>query len=127
MAAGRRHGIRPVSAEDAGAKPGAQPEPVSPEPVSPEQERARALALLEATHEFPCDYSLTVIAFNADPVTLAVKAAVIEGAADHSHQAIESKAGKYLSHRFAVKVTGAAHVLEIYARVRSVDGVLTVL
>ena len=95
--------------------------------VSPEDERARALALLEATHQFPCDYSLTVIAFNADHVTLAVKAAVVEGAADHSHQAIESKAGKYLSHRFAVKVTDASHVLEIYARVRTVDGVLTIL
>ena len=94
---------------------------------SAEDERARALALLEATHAFPCEYAVTVIAFNAEPVTAAVKAAVVEGAADHAHQAIESKAGKYLSHRFAVKVTGAAHVLEIYARVRSVEGVVTIL
>jgi putative lipoic acid-binding regulatory protein len=94
---------------------------------SAEAERGRALALLEATHQFPCDYSLTVIAFNAEPVTVALKAAVAEGGADHSHQAIESKAGKYLSHRFAVKVTGAAHVLELYARVRSVHGVVTVM
>jgi len=95
--------------------------------VSPEDERKRALALLEATHQFPCDYSLTVIAFNADHVTVAVKAAVTEGDVDHSHQALESKAGKYLSHRFAVKVTDAAHVLAIYARVRAVDGVMTVM
>jgi len=113
-----------VGSEDGGAKPDAQP--AATPPVSPEEERARALALLEATHQFPCHYAVTVIAFNDDPVTLAVKAAVIEGAADHSHQAIESKAGKYLSHRFAVKVTDAAHVLEIYARVRSVEGVLTI-
>jgi putative lipoic acid-binding regulatory protein len=96
-------------------------------PASPEEDRARALALLEATHEFPCHYTLTVIAFNADPVTSAVKTAVTDGVADHSHQAIESKAGKYLSHRFAVKVNDASHVLEIYARIRSVDGVVTIL
>jgi putative lipoic acid-binding regulatory protein len=114
-----------VAAEDDRAEPGEQPAAVASD--SPEDQRARALALLEATHQFPCEYALTVIAFNADTVTLAVKAAVIEGAADHSHHAIESKAGKYLSHRFAVKVTDAAHVLEIYARVRSVDGVLTIL
>lgn len=95
--------------------------------VSPEDDRARALALLEATHQFPCQYALTVIAFNSAPVTTAVKSAVSEGDADHSHQAIESKAGKYLSHRFAVQVTDASHVLAIYARVRSVDGVVTVM
>jgi putative lipoic acid-binding regulatory protein len=92
-----------------------------------EQERARALALLEATHQFPCQYTVTIIAFNTDPVTAAVKAAVAEAASDHEHHAIESKAGKYLSHRFAVKASGAAHVLEIYARVRTIEGVVTVL
>ena len=95
--------------------------------LSAEEDRARALALLEATHQFPCEYAVTVIAFNSEPVTLAVKSAVTEGGADHSHQAIESKAGKYLSHRFAVQVTDASHVLAIYARVRSVDGVVTIL
>jgi putative lipoic acid-binding regulatory protein len=113
-----------LSTEDEGTKPG---EHAAGSAATPEEERARALALLEATHQFPCDYALTVIAFNADHVTVAVKAAVIEGAAEHSHQAIESKAGKYLSHRFAVKVTDAGHVLEIYARVRSVHGVLTIM
>jgi len=95
--------------------------------VSAEDDQARALALLEATHQFPCEYAVTVIAFNSHPVTVAVKSAVTEGGADHSHHATESKAGKYLSHRFAVKVTDAAHVLAIYARVRSVEGVVTIL
>ena len=114
-----------MSAEKNGSKP--ENDGVSAAaPVSAEEERARALALLEATHQFPCDYSVTVIAFNTDLVTVAVKAAVAEGPTDHSHHAVESKAGKYLSHRFAVKATDAAHVLAIYARVRSVDGVLTI-
>lgn len=113
-----------MSADEESAGPAPQSE--TP-PASPEEARERALALLEATHQFPCDYSLTVIAFNDAPVTTAVKAAVTEGVPDHSHQAIESKAGKYLSHRFAVKVTDAAHVLDIYARIRAVDGVVTIL
>jgi putative lipoic acid-binding regulatory protein len=117
-----------VSGEDQGTTPPAPGERAGTPPVSEEEEaRARSLALLEATHQFPCDYTLTVIAFNDHPITSAVKAAVTEGGVDHSHQAIESKAGKYLSHRFAVKVTDASHVLAIYARVRSVDGVVTVL
>ncbi|HEY4186348.1 MAG TPA: DUF493 domain-containing protein [Polyangia bacterium] len=105
--------------KDAGG--GATPTP------SPDEARDRTLALLEATHAFPCDYTLTVIAFNGEPITEAVKAAVAGEARDVEHQIIESKAGKYLSHRFAVKATGAAHVLAIYARVRTVDGVVTIL
>ena len=40
---------------------------------------------------------------------------------------IESGAGKYVSHRFSVPVTAATDVLEIYARVRLVEGVVTIL
>jgi len=115
-----------VSAEDSSAKTPDEAAGAKAK-LSPEEERARAMSLLEATHQFPCDYALTVIAFNSDSVTVAVKAAVTDGGTDHSHQAIESKAGKYLSHRFAVKANDAAHVLEIYARVRAVDGVLTIM
>lgn len=99
--------------------------------------RARALALLEATHQFPCAYSVTVIAFNREPVTVAIKGAAcspVDGlptggtALDmEEYQSRESREGKYLSHRFAVRVTHAAEVLELYARLRTVDGVVTIL
>jgi putative lipoic acid-binding regulatory protein len=93
--------------------------------------RARALALLEATHQFPCHYHLTVIALNRDPVTEAVRAVVIAEAdaeaAAIDHKTTASGGGKYLSHRFLVRVSAAADVLELYARVRSVDGVVMIL
>ena len=90
--------------------------------------RARALALLEATHQFPCAYELTVIAFNTEITTAALRGAVVvDGGDPVSHQMVESKAGKYLSHRFSVRVAGATDVLEIYARVRQVEGVVTIL
>jgi len=89
--------------------------------------RARALALLEATHQFPCAYELTVIAFNEETTTVALRGAVVVDGDPVSHQMVESKAGKYLSHRFSVRVAAAADVLEIYARVRQVEGVVTIL
>lgn len=88
---------------------------------------ARSKALLEATHQFPCAYSLTVIAFNSETVTVALKGAVAEGRESIEHQLRESSGGKYLSHRFSVPVAGADAVLELYALVRSVEGVVTIL
>jgi putative lipoic acid-binding regulatory protein len=103
----------------------------SPPPVDAEAARARSLALLEATHEFPCHYQLTVIALNRDPVTEAVREVVTVDVdlevATLDHKMTASGGGKYLSHRFLVPVAGAAEVLELYARVRTVDGVVMIL
>jgi putative lipoic acid-binding regulatory protein len=88
---------------------------------------ARARALLEATHQFPCDYALTVIAFNSETVTMALKTVVASGRESVDHQVRESRAGKYLSHRFSVTVEGASAVLELYALVRAVEGVVTIM
>jgi putative lipoic acid-binding regulatory protein len=99
-----------------------------------EEARARALALLEATHQFPCAYSVTVIAFNRETVTAAVREAAYHprtaedsGAAGGDYPSQESRAGKYRSHRIAVNVPDAASVLALYARLRSVEGVVTLL
>lgn len=93
--------------------------------------RARALELLEATHQFPCAYSVTVIAFNREGVTSAVRAAaylgVIDAAAPEGYQSQESREGKYRSHRLAVPVPDAPSVLALYARLRAVEGVVTLL
>ncbi len=101
-----------------------------------EAARARALALLEATHEFPCHYAVTVIAFNIETVTHAIRGAArpatdATGSAESSeaaaHEIRASREGKYLSHRFAVHVKGADEVLELYARLKSLEGVVTIL
>lgn len=89
--------------------------------------RQRALALLEATHQFPCAYELTVIAFNQPDTTAALRGAVVPEGEPVAHRTVESRAGKYLSHRFSVNVAAATDVLEIYARVRRVEGVVTIL
>ena len=89
----------------------------------PDVARARALALLEAAHQFPCDYALTVIAFNREEVEAAVREAV----EPTRHERVSSRGGKYVSHRFEVRVVTSTDVLEIYARVRQVEGVVTIL
>src|SRR5216110_2954083 len=61
---------------------------VEAKPTDDPAARARALALLEATHVFPCEYDLTVIAFNREPTTLAVKGAVAGDGADVPHRIV---------------------------------------
>ncbi len=99
--------------------------------------RERALRLLEAVHQFPCAYAVTVIAFNREVVTEQVKRAALsrgdnpgdadKGEGDAGHELRASREGKYLSHRFAVRVSHAGEVLELYARLKSVEGVVTIL
>ena len=102
-------------------------------------ERARAIALLEANHAFPTEYSISVIARNAEEVTmLVVSAAFADEEADEdskeegerrsrTHERRPSSGGKYVSHRLTVRARDAEHVLVIYARLRAIDGVMTIL
>jgi putative lipoic acid-binding regulatory protein len=96
-----------------------------------DEETARAVALLEATHQFPVVYSVSIIAVSSEEVGAAVRAAVEEGLpqpiADDGYQAVPSSGGKYASHRFKVPCQTPAEVLALYRRVRQVKGVVTVL
>jgi putative lipoic acid-binding regulatory protein len=120
---------------------------VSADAGNDDEARSRALALLEATHQFPCAYSITVIAFNAEAITTALRSearatwtlAAESGSADSEpdrdggpaggvlHQTRASREGKYLSHQFSVPVRAAGDVLELYARLRAIEGVVTIL
>jgi putative lipoic acid-binding regulatory protein len=96
-----------------------------------EARRARAIDLLEANHTFPGDYTFSVVARNEQEVATAVLAA-IEGALGRplppgSVDRRESAQGRYVSHRVTVTCLRADEVLAIYARVRTVDGVVSVL
>lgn len=97
----------------------------------PEEQRAKAIALLEATHEFPVAYELSVIALSTDGVFALVRAAIEVGYAGPwppaGYQAVASKAGRYTSHRFTIPCTSPEDVLDLYARLRAVEGVMTVL
>jgi putative lipoic acid-binding regulatory protein len=99
--------------------------------VSDEDERARAIALLESNHVFPTEYSFSVIARNADEIAALIVEAAFEDAAEErppsAHEVRPSSGGKYVSHRLSVRVEDAGHVLRIYARLRTVEGVITIL
>ncbi len=91
----------------------------------------RSLELLEANHEFPGDFPLTVIALNSETVTAALIQSVEEGLTaplgEAARETRSSSGGKYLSHRLRVPCASAADVIRLYARVRGVEGVVTVL
>ena len=95
------------------------------------EERARAIALLEANHAFPTDYALSVIARNADEIAARVVAAAFEDDGAErpagAHQTLPSSGGKYVSHRLTIRCEDAEQVLRVYARLRAIDGVLTIL
>lgn len=91
----------------------------------------RSLELLEANHSFPGDFPLTVIALNSEEVTRALVQAVEEALPaplpDDARETRLSSGGKYISHRLRVPCAAAADVIRLYARVRQVSGVVTVL
>lgn len=95
------------------------------------EEWARAIALLEATHSFPVEYQVSVIAQNVDEVVADVRAAVEEGLpaplTGDAYQSVPSSGGRYVSHRFRVPCARPEDVLALYARIRRVKGVITVL
>jgi putative lipoic acid-binding regulatory protein len=93
--------------------------------------RARAIALLEATHQFPVDYALSIITVTEESVVAEVRAAVEFGLSqplpDDAYETVLSGAGRYASHRFRVPVASAEEVLALYERLRKIAGVKTIL
>lgn len=96
-----------------------------------EDERARALALLEATHKFPVEYAVSIISINQEIVISQVRAAVEHGLPapldDSKYVTVLSAGGKYSSHRFSVLCQSAEDVLALYQRIRGVKGVVSIL
>jgi putative lipoic acid-binding regulatory protein len=96
-----------------------------------EPDRKRAIELLQANHVFPGDYTVSVIAVNDDAVAQAVVAAAQgpsgQASAPPAHEVRPSSQGKYVSHRLTVRCEDAEEVLALYARLRAVKGVITVL
>jgi putative lipoic acid-binding regulatory protein len=96
-----------------------------------EDDRGRALALLEATHQFPTEYPVSVISLNLEEVVADVRAAIEHGLPqplpDQTYETVMSRGGRYSSHRFKVPCQGPEDVLALYERLRRVKGVVTVM
>jgi putative lipoic acid-binding regulatory protein len=99
--------------------------------VSDDEKEKRTIELLEANHAFPGDFPLTVIALNSDAVTAALLLSIEQDLAEplpaEARESRLSSGGKYASHRLRVPCAVAADVIRLYARVRLVEGVVTVL
>ena len=97
---------------------------------SPEARR-RAIELLQGHHDFPCSFSLSVIARTDDAVEEALLAAAAAGLGQplgkDAHHRKPSTHGKYVSHRLRVPCGSAEAVLDLFARLRAVEGVITIL
>ena len=89
-------------------------------------DRDRALALLRATHQFPVEYHLSVITRHEEAVfdraARRGRAGPQGPLADDAYQRVPSSGAKYASHRFRVLCQSAEDVLDLYARVKAVDG-----
>jgi putative lipoic acid-binding regulatory protein len=99
--------------------------------LTEEDPKARAIALLEATHKFPVEYFVSVIAVTEEAVVAELRAAVEFGLpeplSEDAYETVLSGAGRYASHRFRVPVASAEEVLALYERLRRITGVKSIL
>ena len=87
----------------------------------------RSVELLEANHTFPCEFTLSVITRDDEMVTAAVLAAAGVGDGGGGYERRPSAQGKYVSHRLKVPCASADAVLNLFARLRAVPGVITIM
>ena len=105
-----------------------QPEPPPGQPAL----SAQALRLLERFHSFPGEYMFKVIGFGGAEFAAAVSAAAqaVLGPLDGAGRRVSSRpsrGGRYTAVTLEVQVAGAQQVLEVYAALRAVQGVVVLV
>jgi len=86
--------------------------------------------LLEATHEFPCEFMFKAIGANQDGFVELVVAGVREVLGlevDPPYEIKQTSGGRHLSLTITPQVESAAQVLAIYERIRTIDGLVMML
>lgn len=95
-----------------------------------DQERQRRIDLLNQTHEFPTTVLFKVIGTNDPQFVLAVLEAireVLELAEHPGHQLREARGGRHIAISLEPPVQHAEQVLNVYARLSLVEGVVMML
>lgn len=108
-----------------------EPSTPGPPPADPALS-AEALALLERFHGFPGEYMFKVIGFGGEEFTAAVSAAAeaVLGPVGGPGRRVGSRpssGGRYTAVTLEVEVTGARQVLEVYAALKRVQGVVVLV
>lgn len=88
------------------------------------------LELLEATHSFPCRFTFKAIGVDSDHFVGRVLQAVklsLDESAEPSFSCRSTASGRHIAVTVEPEVTDAAHVVEIYARLREVEGLVILL
>jgi putative lipoic acid-binding regulatory protein len=86
--------------------------------------------LLDAVHSFPCDFHIKVIGASDNDFIGRVVAAVINAEVaetDIKYTSRETAGGRHTSVSIDVIAQSSAHVMAIYAAIRTVDGVVMVM
>ena len=100
------------------------------ESVAGEDGRQRSLDLLNATHAFPCPVMVKVIGRNEEAFIDAVIAAAreeLELSFDPPTTKREAKGGRHVSVTVEPKFDSAEQVINLYQRIRLIEGVVMVL
>lgn len=90
-------------------------------------ERQASLDLLNATHSFPCEFTLKVIGANRDDFLRRCVEAVQIAAPDANEFDYSTRStpnGRHIAITMLVELQSAEHVLEVYACLRVVEGVV---
>ena len=90
-------------------------------------ERSESIDLLNATHAFPCAFVLKVIGVSADDFMGRILAAIREDGRVEDDIPCSTRAtpnGKHIAITLEPTLHSAEHVLDIYERIRAVEGVV---
>ena len=94
------------------------------------EQNEQTIRLLEATHTFPCPFLIKVIGRTEDDFVSRVVAtlrAAQQLEDDPPFRTRETPNGRHVSVTLEPTVASADEVLEIYQRIRQVDGIVTLM
>ena len=92
-------------------------------------DKQNSIAILESTHNFPCEFMFKVIGKNSDQLLIEINNVFQQVLAiPNVEPAIrETPGGRHISVTITQVVKSAEVVLDVYARLRQIDGVVMLI